>query len=112
MPVAEYCNVPFAMTVPLIGVTAMDTRAAGFTVNRSEPDTPPRVALMVAAPWPTPVARPSVPGELLTVAYAVLLELQIAVVVMVCAKAPEPTKPAPVTSDSKVKAKAKAKTDQ
>ena len=52
--------VPFAID-GLVGVTAIDTRVAAVTVRVVVPLLPPEVAVIVALPWPTPDARPSVP---------------------------------------------------
>jgi len=46
------------------------------TARLAVPDTDPRVAVTVAFPGPTVVARPSVGAELLTVATVTVEELQ------------------------------------
>jgi len=64
VPVAVNCLfVPTGM-LELAGVTAIETRVALVTVSDTVPVTEPEVALMVAVPVPTAVARP----EELTVA--------------------------------------------
>ena len=74
------CFVPLAM-LGLVGVTAMDTNSAAVTVRVVEPDTLPFVAVMVAVPTATPVARPALPEAPETVATVVLVEVQVAEVV-------------------------------
>jgi len=68
------CFVPFAMP-GLVGVTAMDTRDAGFTVKAAEPDTFPDAAVIVVVPDATDVASPCEAAALLIVATPVLEEL-------------------------------------
>jgi hypothetical protein len=62
------------------GVTAIDTRAGGPTVNVAEPLIVPEVAVMVVLPWATDEASPA----LLTLATVADEELQVAVEVKVC----------------------------
>ena len=58
VPVAANCWVePFGIE-GFAGVTAIDTRVAGVTVNTVEPVMPVSVALMLLVPAATPVARP------------------------------------------------------
>ena len=58
LPVALYLiDVPFAILAPA-GVTAMDTRCAVVTVSVVVPLTDPDVAVMVAVPFATLVAKP------------------------------------------------------
>jgi hypothetical protein len=59
--------VPLARERPA-GVTAIEVSTADVTVTAVVPDTPPRVAVIVALPAPIPVTRPWLPGALLTVA--------------------------------------------
>ncbi len=42
----------------LFGVTAMETSVAAVTVRVVEPETPPKVAVIVVDPTPTPIASP------------------------------------------------------
>ena len=60
------------------GVTAMETKVAGVTVNKVEPEMLPTVAVIVAVPCPALLARPFVPAALLMVATVVSEELQVA----------------------------------
>ena len=77
-PEAANCWVfPTAM-LGLAGVTEMEDRVAGVTVKVVFPEIVPEVAVMLAEPVATAVARPL----LLTVATEVLDELQVACVVM------------------------------
>ena len=73
-------EVPLAME-GAAGVTAMDTRVAEVTVKVVEPETLPRVALMVVLPALTPVARPSLLAALEMLATAGAEEAQVTVVV-------------------------------
>ena len=66
------------------GITAMERRAAGVTVRPVEPDTLPRVAVIVTGPWPRAVASPFDPAELLTAATPAFVELQVTAVVRFC----------------------------
>jgi hypothetical protein len=68
----------------LVGVTAMETSAAGVTVKVVLPVIPPELAVIVVAPGVSDVAKPMVPGALLMVATDVEDELQITVVVRFC----------------------------
>ena len=56
------------VTEALDGVTAIETRTGADTVNPAEPETAPRVAVIVADPTPELVARPCDPEALLTTA--------------------------------------------
>ena len=58
VPVAVNCCVALLVIEGFAGVTAMDCNVAAVTVKTVEPLTAPRVALMVLAPTPAPVARP------------------------------------------------------
>jgi hypothetical protein len=58
VPVAVNCCVPPSASEGLGGFTAIDTNMAGVTVNEVEPTIVPEVALMVAIPLPTLLARP------------------------------------------------------
>ena len=64
--------------IRLAGVTAMEDRAAEVTVRVMRPEIFPDVAIMVAVPWATDVARPL----LLTVATAILDDLHVTCVVI------------------------------
>jgi len=64
----------------LDGVTASETSVAPLTFSGAEPEMPPRVALMLAVPAPTPSAVPTV----LTVATLAASEDQTASVVITC----------------------------
>ena len=74
---------PFA-TLGFVGVTAIDTSVAGVTVSAVEPDTAPDVAVIVALPVATVLARPLEPAALLIVAMVWSAEPQVAVVVRSC----------------------------
>src|ERR1700722_8945842 len=72
MPVATSCRVrPFAK-LGLGGVTSIDISVAGVTVKLVDPDTPFKIALIVAVPDRTVATVPPAPIE----AMAGLLELQ------------------------------------
>src|SRR5258708_4575769 len=67
----------------LAGDNASETRVAELTVSVEEPLTPPKLALMLAAPAPIPVAVIGpMPPPLPTVATAVLLDVQWQLAVM------------------------------
>ena len=66
------------------GVTANDTSAAVVTVSVVDPATAPEVAVMVAVPSPTLLAKPCVGAALLIVATAAVSELHCTVPVMFC----------------------------
>ena len=68
----------------MAGVTAMDTSVAGDTVSIVVPDMLPDVAVIVAEPAATDVAKPFDPAALLIVAIPVLDEFQVADVVRFC----------------------------
>jgi hypothetical protein len=78
VPVAVNCWVSPAGTLAVAGVTPMEDRVAAVTVRVAVPDLPLKVAVMVAEPAATPVARPLV----LTVAVDVLDEVQVTCVVI------------------------------
>ena len=67
------CILPWAID-GFAGVTAIDTNAAGPTVNVVLPVTAPEVAPIWDVPWATPVARPVA----VTVATAVFDDAQVA----------------------------------
>src|SRR5947209_6568348 len=70
MPVAvNCCVVPLAM-LGVIGLRAIDSRAAGLTVSTVEPLMPPSMPLIVDVPVVRPLARPCMPPALETVATA------------------------------------------
>jgi hypothetical protein len=58
VPVATNCFVVPTAMVEFAGVTAIETSVAAVTVREAVPLTPPEVAVIVAVPVPTPVARP------------------------------------------------------
>jgi hypothetical protein len=62
----------------------METNAAGVTVSKVDPLIEPSVAVIVADPCATPVARPLLPCTLLIVAFAVEEEAQLTWVVRFC----------------------------
>jgi hypothetical protein len=65
----------------LVGVTAMDCNVAAVTVSTSTGEvTPPKLAVMLLVPTPTPVARP--PAAI--VATEVVPDVQVTVLVMFC----------------------------
>ena len=68
----------------LVGVTARDTSDAGVTVRVVEPEILPDVAVIVAEPAATEVARPLEPAVLLIVAAAVLDDFQVTAAVRSC----------------------------
>jgi hypothetical protein len=72
---------PSAM-LGLVGVTAISTSVAGFTVRVVLPETAPVVAVIVVVPAATVDARPLVPAVLLIVETTVDDELQITDAVM------------------------------
>ena len=66
------------------GSTAMDTSVAAVTVNVVDPETLPKVAVIVLLPMATGVARPTESAVLLMAATPVLEELQVTDAVMSC----------------------------
>ena len=87
VPVAMNCWVnPFAFD-EFVGVTAIDTRVAGVTVNVVLPEIAPLVAVMVEVPTPGVDARPFEPAALLMVTVVVSLEVHVAAVVRFCVDA-------------------------
>ena len=84
VPVAVNCFcVPIAIE-GVAGVTAIDTNPARVTVSVVVPDTDPEVAVIVAVPVPTLVAKPWLPEVLLIVATEEAEEVHVTVVVRVC----------------------------
>jgi len=81
VPVAVSCRELRWATEGFVGVTAIEVRTAEVTVTVVAPDTPPRVALIVALPTPIPVTRPWLPGASLTVASVGAEETQVTNVV-------------------------------
>jgi hypothetical protein len=80
VPVAvNCCVVPFAIEA-VAGVTDKEVKTGGVTVNVAELLMLPEVAVILAVPLATPVARP----PLLTVATETEEELQFAVLVRFC----------------------------
>ena len=59
------------------GITAIETRVAGVTVNPVDPAMLPKLAVMVADPIASEAARPFVPAALLTETTVVSDELQL-----------------------------------
>ncbi len=57
----------------------IETSVAGFTVSVVEPDTAPKVAVIMVDPDVTLVARPGLPEALLMVATVVVAELHCTV---------------------------------
>jgi len=76
-PVAANCWILPAATEAVAGVTEIDVKTAAVTVNVVEPPIFPEVAVMVAVPGATPLARP----VLFTVATDVAEEAHLAVLV-------------------------------
>ena len=76
-------DVPFAM-LGLLGVIAMDTSAAGVTVNVVDPEMLPEAAVIVVEPVAAAVADPLEPVALLIVATVRSAELHVAAVVRSC----------------------------
>ncbi len=77
VPVAVYCSVSPLGSVELLGVTAIDTRAAAVTVSGAEPETLPSAALTVVEPCAVAVARPFDPEALLMAATVPAEELHV-----------------------------------
>ncbi len=71
-------------SVELLGVTAIDTRAAAVTVSGVEPETLPSAALTVLEPCAVAVARPFDPEALLMAATAPAEELHVTCAVRFC----------------------------
>jgi hypothetical protein len=83
-PTAVSCCVPPMGTNEPCGVISMAARMALLTVKLPDPLTAPEVALMTEFPLPVPVARPLVPGVLLTVATVGDDELQTTELLTFC----------------------------
>jgi hypothetical protein len=84
VPVAvNGCIVPSAID-GVAGVIASETSAAEVTLKLVDPDTEPDVAVIVALPWPTLLAKPALAASLLIVAATVVSELHCTVLVMFC----------------------------
>ena len=75
------CSVYPAAIVAVAGVMEIEVRAAAVTVNAAEPLILPEVAVIVAVPGVTVVAKPVCN---LTLATEVFEEVQLAVVVRFC----------------------------
>ena len=75
--------VPFAM-LGAAGITAMETSAAGVTVNPVEPDMLPTVAVIVTEPVASVEARPLEPEALLIEATLLSEEPQVTELVRFC----------------------------
>jgi len=84
VPVAANCCVVPSEIDGLAGVTAIETNAAGVTVNVVLPAIEPEVAMILAEPVPTALANPCELATLLTVATMVVSELHCTVFVMFC----------------------------
>ena len=85
MPVAVNCCVVPLGTLGELGVTAMDTKVDGVTVNVVDADeTLPSEAEIDVLPVPSVVAWPLVPAALLMVATVVLLDAQVTCAVIAC----------------------------
>jgi hypothetical protein len=67
-PVAMSCSLVPSPIEELGGVIVIAVSTAAVTVTAVVPDTPPRVAVIVALPAAVPVTRPWLPGASLTVA--------------------------------------------
>ena len=67
MPIALSCTVVPLGIEGFAGMTLIEVITAGVTVTVVAPDTPPRVAVIVALPAPVPITRPWLPAALLTV---------------------------------------------
>jgi hypothetical protein len=78
--VAVYCWVAPAVRKASTGATVIDCSVGATTVSVVEPETEPRVAMIVVVPVATVLARPPA----LMVAALVLLELQVTELVMFC----------------------------
>jgi hypothetical protein len=84
VPVAvNACVVPSAIA-GIVGVTAIETRAAALTVSVVDPLIEPEVAVIFAVPWPTLLATPCVPVASLIVAVVGVSELHCTLAVMFC----------------------------
>jgi hypothetical protein len=83
-PSAENCSVDPAVIDDAGGVTTIEVNIAGVTVKTVDPDLPSNVAVIVAVPVATGVAKPFEPTALLTVATDDFEEPQVAVVVRFC----------------------------
>ncbi len=84
VPVAANCVSVPAGIAGLVGVTAIATSCALFTVSVVDPDMLPDVALIVVEPAATEVASPIDPAVLLMVATPAFEEAQTTVVVRSC----------------------------
>ncbi len=84
VPSAINCFVVPMAILGLVGVTAIDTSAAGVTVSVALPDTfvAGSMAVIVAEPVPAAVAKPLEPDTLLTLATLVDDEFQVTDVVI------------------------------
>jgi hypothetical protein len=68
----------------VVGVIDIETSAAAVTVSVVDPLTEPEVAVIVAVPCDTAVAKPTVGFALLIVATPGVSDDQVAVLVMFC----------------------------
>ena len=77
MPIAENCRVVPDAVLALTGVTLMAASVAEDTVSVVPPETAPDLAVIVAEPAATDIARPLDPAELLIAATVMSDELQV-----------------------------------
>ena len=68
VPVAVNCALMPLAREELAGVMTIEVSTAGVIVTPVDPEIPPKVAIIVALPIPTPFASPWLPSALLTVA--------------------------------------------
>jgi hypothetical protein len=84
VPVAVNCCVVARPIETFAGLTAIDTRFGAFTVSDDDPEICPTLAEIEVVPCPALVARPALPGVLLTTATAANDELHSTVAVTSC----------------------------
>ena len=84
VPVAVNCCVVPSASEGVAGVITNETSAAAVTVSVVDPVTVAEVAVMVAIPWPSLLAKPCVGAALLIVAAAAVSELHCTVSVIFC----------------------------
>jgi hypothetical protein len=84
VPVAVNCWVVPSVMLGLNGVIAIDTSVAAVTVNPVEPETAPKLAVIVAVPWAAELANPFEPDALLIDETVVSELLQFTEVVRGC----------------------------
>jgi hypothetical protein len=76
-PIAVSCKLVPLAKEKLGGVMSIEVRIGGVVVTPVDPETPPRVAVMVAFPTPVPVTSPRLPTALLTAASDGSEEVQV-----------------------------------